>query len=668
MKCAAVVVLVCVLVMIGCGGGSSSGTQAVTITVSPTSVALGANQTSTFTATVTNSSNSTVTWQVNGVDGGNSSVGTISTAGLYTAPGSITTQFSVTITAVSQADTTKTATAAVTLNPPVTAPKSPILISPASLTLSAGAQQTFSASVSGTTTAVTWSVSCQSITTSDCGSIDSNGVFTAPLFPPAGGSSTVTATVSDGSALPGNAPVLVQTSNQSFFGEYAFAASGTNGASATGMAGSITVDGQGNVTGGIEDIAGNAGSPFVVTGGSYHIGTDGRGSLTLQTTAGTTKWQMVMAGHARVYLTSFDGTSNVSSGAMDLETPAQLNSTSIQGGYSFLVTGASAAHPSGTLQVAGAFTADGVGSISQGLLDVNDSGATQPSLAASGTFTGPTQAGRGSLTLTTSSGTKTFVYYLVDGTRLKLLENDTNGISTGEAVKQTGSSFANATFNLTLVTALFGSDSHGPVSLGGVVTLNGLGAVKATIDTNNNGNVATGQSVNGSYTVTDSTTGRTTVTWTASDGTHQFVFYPAQNNDLNLIEMDTASAAGPALSQRLSGFSNASISGKFATRSSGTDFAGNAGAAAFSGQLIPNGGSAIAGVLDINNNGTLAAATATSGSYSFDPTGRATATLSTGSSSFATALLGMYAADTNRAVYIELDSNRVITGVMQKQY
>jgi hypothetical protein len=301
-------------------------------------------------------------------------------------------------------------------------------------------------------------------------------------------------------------------------------------------------------------------------------------------------------------------------------------------------------------------------------MDINDSGAAQTSLSISGTFAAPAQTGRGTLALTTSSGATNFVFYMVDGTRLKLLQGDSSGIAAGELVKQTGSSFTNASFNGAFATALIGADSHGPVSLGGIVTLNGLGAVKATIDTNNNGNTSIGQSVSGTYTVADTATGRTTFSWTASDGTHQFVFYPAANSDLNLLEIDAASAAGPALSQRVSGFSNASFTGKFATRSNGTDFTGNAGSAAFSGQFAPNGGSAVPGVLDINDNGTLAAATASTGAYSFDSTGRATITLATGSSTLPSALLGVYAADANRALYIDIDSNRVISGALQKQF
>ncbi|HEY0565017.1 MAG TPA: alkaline phosphatase family protein [Terriglobales bacterium] len=90
-----------------------SGVAPVAISVSPTSAKLGANNTQQFTATVTNSTNTAVTWTVDTIAGGNTSVGTISTAGLYTAP---TASGTHTITATSQADTSKSASASVTVD------------------------------------------------------------------------------------------------------------------------------------------------------------------------------------------------------------------------------------------------------------------------------------------------------------------------------------------------------------------------------------------------------------------------------------------------------------------------------------------------------------------------------------------------------------------------
>jgi hypothetical protein len=62
---------------------------------------------------VQNTTNKGVTWKVNGIAGGNSTVGTVSTGGLYTAPGAVPPSNPVQVSATSIADPTKTATATV---------------------------------------------------------------------------------------------------------------------------------------------------------------------------------------------------------------------------------------------------------------------------------------------------------------------------------------------------------------------------------------------------------------------------------------------------------------------------------------------------------------------------------------------------------------------------
>ncbi len=111
-------VLVCVL-LLSCGGGNSPPPPPpVSVSVSPASTDVVTNATQPFTATVTGSSNTTVNWSVGGMAGGNTTVGTISTAGLYTAPASIPNPATVTVAAVAQADTTKSGTATVTVVKP----------------------------------------------------------------------------------------------------------------------------------------------------------------------------------------------------------------------------------------------------------------------------------------------------------------------------------------------------------------------------------------------------------------------------------------------------------------------------------------------------------------------------------------------------------------------
>jgi hypothetical protein len=63
--------------------------KAQSITIHPGYTTVGVNQTVQYTAAVTGLANKTVTWSVSGVKGGNSTNGTITTGGLYTAPATI---------------------------------------------------------------------------------------------------------------------------------------------------------------------------------------------------------------------------------------------------------------------------------------------------------------------------------------------------------------------------------------------------------------------------------------------------------------------------------------------------------------------------------------------------------------------------------------------------
>ena len=89
-----------VLTMSACGGsGNTPPPNNPTVTVSPATANVQEGSQQQFTATVSNTNDTTVTWQVNGITGGNATVGTITSAGLYTAPAAIPSPASVTITA-----------------------------------------------------------------------------------------------------------------------------------------------------------------------------------------------------------------------------------------------------------------------------------------------------------------------------------------------------------------------------------------------------------------------------------------------------------------------------------------------------------------------------------------------------------------------------------------
>src|SRR5438094_904013 len=170
---------------------TSMSTTAVSVTISPTSATVGAGGMQQFTATVRKTDKKAVTWQVNGVPGGNATAGTISSAGLYTAPAAVPSPATVTVTAVSQADATKSASAQVTITAPTAVS---VTISPTSATVGAGGMQQFTATVTNTNnTAVTWQVNGVPGGNATAGTISSAGLYTAPAAVPSPATVTVRA-------------------------------------------------------------------------------------------------------------------------------------------------------------------------------------------------------------------------------------------------------------------------------------------------------------------------------------------------------------------------------------------------------------------------------------------------------------------------------------------
>ncbi len=155
----------------------------------------GSTTTQQFTAVVVGSSNTAVTWSV--VAGANSTAGTITSSGVYTAPSQAGTN---TVTATSAADATKTASSAVTITA--------LGISPAAtVILPQGGTQTYTASIPGvTSTPVTWSVDQVAGGNTTTGTISAAGVYTAPL---SNTTHTITATSSANATITASTSVIV---------------------------------------------------------------------------------------------------------------------------------------------------------------------------------------------------------------------------------------------------------------------------------------------------------------------------------------------------------------------------------------------------------------------------------------------------------------------------
>jgi len=107
--------------LVACGSASHTvpppnpPSASVTVSVAPPTANIRAGSSYKFTASVFGSSNTSVAWSVNSTSGGNSTLGTVDSSGNYTAPATLPSPNTISVTATSAADATKSASSAVTL-------------------------------------------------------------------------------------------------------------------------------------------------------------------------------------------------------------------------------------------------------------------------------------------------------------------------------------------------------------------------------------------------------------------------------------------------------------------------------------------------------------------------------------------------------------------------
>jgi len=179
---------------------------AVLLSISPTSASVTTASVDSFTATVSGTSNTAVAWSLTGAGCSGSSCGTLSTSlssAVYQAPIVAPSPATVKVMATSMADPSKSAWADVTIVPVVV-----VSVTPATTSVVTGATQQLNASVVGTAnTGVTWAVQGAGCSAAACGTIDSNGLYTAPPSVPSPANVTVTATSLADASKTGSASV-----------------------------------------------------------------------------------------------------------------------------------------------------------------------------------------------------------------------------------------------------------------------------------------------------------------------------------------------------------------------------------------------------------------------------------------------------------------------------
>lgn len=399
-------------------------------------------------------------------------------------------------------------------------------------------------------------------------------LYTAPASGPAGALNipvTITATSVTDSTKSASTTTTLQVATPALLqGQYAFV---LQGYASFGMAGSVTLDGNGNIVSGEADSSANGFYSTVPSiTGTYSLDATGHGTLafslnntsccgTFAQTHSITCTSTSSTGVCSHLLISeadqFNGLTIGGVGSMDLQTAGPtFSAAQVSGGYSFNLTGFSAA----AVKAAGGtglngcwggiFTADGVSGITGGIFDTNTVGGTPSysSVPFTGAFTAPDANGRGTLTFSTNGGT-TYAYYIVTPEVLRLTSISNLGYAgnTGSAYGQGTVGTTNAALSGSFVFRDLGFDVPGnAMGAAGQFTSDGSGSITAGImdlnDSGNSGALQLGLSWAGSsYSVSGSPRG----TITGPSGQTYNVYLTDPN--LNLLDPNNSSGGGGAL-------------------------------------------------------------------------------------------------------------------------
>jgi hypothetical protein len=593
----------------------------ITITTAPPAI-VEIDQTASMAATVMNDNlNGGVDWTCTPAPCG-AFVPAHTTSGgttVWTAPSSAGT---ITIQAASTSAPTVTTTAMVTVDlvtiSITTAP-------PASIEINQSAPVAATVTDDGLNGGVDWTC-----TPSPCGSFNpghtasgATSVWTAPSTP---GSVTITATATSAPTATATAMVTVNpiATAASLSGQFAFYISGYDSVGDFyAAAGSVTLDGNGNVTLGEEDLN-NTSYTTAVKGdaltGTYTVGNDGQGEMVLTAKASgvadplvgasgvqTLAFTVVNANH--LLITEFDA-ADTSSGSMDLQTGSAITA-GIAGNFAMTVGGFFGGQPAlvGAVYTATAGTPGTLAATNTADSDIG--GTTVVGGTAGGTYSAADSNGRGTLTFGVGASTGAFTYYIVGAEAFYLVETDTGGVMVGASYGQGVGTFSAASIASTnVIDEPLGEAVSGPLALAGEFTSNGTTFTGVT-DYNEGGNVPLGpgpDTLSATYTIAANGYGSMTA---AVSGNSDFVTYGIYAIDpaLNLNDPNNTSGGGGALIAELdpndigSGFIVSQTATAIVTVNEASGFAGQVFPSEYvnaTGQLV-FGASSFAGTTSVND-------------------------------------------------------------------
>ena len=375
-----------------------------------------------------------------------------------------------------------------------------------------------------------------------------------------------TSSCSGGSSTVAPPPPATGFNNTSLKGAYVFSMTGSTSAGGAvtsfSRVGVFSADGGGGIatTGGLEDVhALGADNIFNITGGSYVVNADGRGTLSLMTSGGTVQYSISLASSASGYMVDMiSGDSETASGSFSLQTSTAIAT----GTYAFDFSGIV---PDGTgdpISIVGDIipTAAGSGSFANGSFwDVNDNGTfvTKASIAGGAYATDNNNIGTGRGIA--SIGGLDFVYYVIDSQHIEFMGIDQDAAAPGTilgeaAAQQAGTPTDVTSFNSSsFVFVMGGTTGSGPLARAGRLTATGANLSAIQVDNNNAGSVKTvpptGVLSAGTVTLDGDGSGRGTFTFTdtvSNTGTFTFVFYLSSATQGVIQDVSTVVSGGIA--------------------------------------------------------------------------------------------------------------------------
>jgi hypothetical protein len=459
--------------------------------------------------------------------------------------------------------------------------------------------------------------------------------YTAPAVVPNPATVTITATSVTDPTKSGSATITVTAAgvnNAELNGQYAFLFTGFDAGGSMAMAGSFIADGAGGLNSGLQDVNRMSGVTMSQAfTGTYTVGPDNRGSMTLTATVGGTA-----LGTSRFALGSFNA-SNVAtkaefiefdtsgtrgSGVIGMQNPAAFSAAAISGAYAL---GLSGVNSSGLrFGLAGRFTADGAGSINSGEVDTDSRTPGGGTISSNGSFAGTYSVagtGRGTVTVTSGATLGPFSFYVVSATELFAISTapqSTSGLSSGQILQQSGGPFVNASLNGASVIGLNGLSPLGNADLiMGALNADGAGNFTMTDDESFLGTISGPFSDFGTYSV--AANGRATIQFT-SFGLSVVGYLVAPNKGFVVgTATDNRITTGFFEPQSAGPFNNSSVTGNMFF---GSTTPVNANVSDQSGVLTFNNGS-VTGTSDSSQTSGLFPDQAFASTYNVTANGRA---------------------------------------------